>query len=403
MLVGAAVVAGAAAFWGFRAAHSAPSIPTALVRSAAFVDWVELHGQVKAPQSQLISAGATVGDFRILKLVASGTHVKEGDVIAQFDATQLEQTLAQDRVALKSADAEVEQASSKARTKEDADLTKVMQARYNVQQAELEASKAEIVSPIEGEENRLKLADARAQLGAAEATLKNDKIADAADVQGKQEARDQAANQLRQDESNLGHLTVRAPGDGVVSLLRYLWDNPTQQYRSLRPGDNVWPGAPIAEMPNLAMLEVEARVDESDRARLAVGQHAEIRFSAIPSRSFAGRVKDISTIASVDYGGGWPLTRNFTVQIALEQSDPQLLPGESGTVRVAVDRVAKGIVIPTQAVFDRNGERTAYVLREGKFEPRTIVVAAESGDQALVAKGLDPGEQVALKNPAPQS
>ncbi len=403
MLAVAAVAVGAAAIWGFRAAHSAPAIPTALVQRAPFVDWVELHGQVEAPGSALVTAGPTVSNFRILKLASNGSRVKKGDAIAQFDATQLEQDLAQARVALKSAEATLEQAKAAAKTKEDADLTALLQDQYNVQQAQLEASKAEIVSQIEGEENRLKLADARAQLKAGEATLKSDQVSDAADIHGKEQAREEAASKVLRDETNLGQLTLRAPRDGVVSLLRYIWDNTTQQERALRPGDNIWPGAPIAEMPDLSKLDVEARVEESDRGRLAVGQHVEMRFSAIPSRSFAGRVESISTIASIDYNGGWPLTRNFTVQIALEQRDPQLLPDESGTVRVAVDRVAEGIVIPLQAVFARNGERTAYVLRGAQFEPRTIVVAAESGGEALIAKGLAPGERVALKNPAPQS
>lgn len=396
-------VAGSAVFLGLRFANSSSSIPTVLVKRGLFVDRIELHGQVKALQSVMISAPPSVGNFRILKLVTSGAHVKKGQVLVEFDATQLRQTLAQDRVALKSAEAEVQQAQAKARIKEEKDLTTVQKDRYSVGKAQLEASKAEIVSRIQGEENKLTLSDAEQQLVADEATLKNDRIADAADIRAKEQARDQALYQVRQDESSLAQLVLRAPRAGEVSLLDPVWDNATQQRRSFRQGDPAWPGAPIAEMPDISTLEVVARVDETERGRLQVGQSAEIRFNSIPNRTFTGRVKHISTIASADFRGGWPIVRNFVVQISLGQTDPALQPQVSGTVRVAVRRVPDGIEIPMQAVFRRNGERTAYVLQGTKFVPRKIVVEAESNGQALVAKGLKVGERVALKNPVPQT
>lgn len=397
------VAGGSAIFLGLRFAGSASSIPTAAVKRGLFVDRIELHGQVKALQSVMISAPPSVANFRILKLVANGAHVKRGQVLVKFDPTQLRQTLAQDRVALKSAEASVQQARAKARIKEEKDVTTVQEDRYNVGKARLEASKAEIVSRIQGEENKLKLADAEQQLVADAATLKDDRIADAADIRAKQQSRDQALYQVRQDEQALAQLTLRAPHSGVVSLLDYIWNPSTQSDRSLRPGDHAWPGAPIAEMPNLSMLEVVARVDETERGRLSVGQQAEIRFPSIPNRTFTGRIRDISTIASADLAGGWPIVRNFTVWITLNQHDSALQPKSSGTVRVAVRRVPDAIEVPTQAVFRKNGERIAYVLQGTKFTPRPIVVDAESNGQALVAKGLKVGERVALKNPEPHS
>jgi multidrug efflux pump subunit AcrA (membrane-fusion protein) len=69
------------------------------------------------------------------------------------------------------------------------------------------------------------------------------------------------------------------------------------------------------------------------------------------------------------------------------------------TVRIAVDRVPDGIVIPTGALFRKAGRTVAYVRHGSKFDERLVEVARQSGDEALIAKGLAPGERVALKDP----
>jgi multidrug efflux pump subunit AcrA (membrane-fusion protein) len=68
-------------------------------------------------------------------------------------------------------------------------------------------------------------------------------------------------------------------------------------------------------------------------------------------------------------------------------------------VRVAVDRVANGIVIPSSTLFRKAGRTVAYVRRGSKFEETIVEVLRRSGDEALIGKGLQPGEHLALKDP----
>jgi len=71
----------------------------------------------------------------------------------------------------------------------------------------------------------------------------------------------------------------------------------------------------------------------------------------------------------------------------------------SAAIRVAVDRVADGIVIPSSAIFRKAGRTVAYIRRGSKFEESSIEVARRIGEEALVSKGLQQGEQLALKDP----
>ena len=72
----------------------------------------------------------------------------------------------------------------------------------------------------------------------------------------------------------------------------------------------------------------------------------------------------------------------------------------SASGRIAVDRVANGILAPLGAVFDRNGRSVAFVLKGSKFEERTVQVARRGKSDLLITAGLQPGEKVALKDPS---
>jgi RND family efflux transporter MFP subunit len=332
-----------------------------------------------------------------MKLAANGAKIKKGDVLVEFDNTTVKQKLAQDQSALKSAEAEIQQARAAARLKEEQDLTEVMKAKFDAQKATLDASKQEIVSVIEGQEAKLKVADAEQKLKETEAKLKADRSAAVADLASKRQKQDQAAFQVRQDEHSLASLALRAPLDGVVAVQNH-WQPPGGP-TPFKPGDRAWPGAAIAELPDPSTLKISARVEEAERGQLKLGQTGTIRVDAVPDGSFEGHIDTISPTASLDFSAGWPVPRNFSVEVALATSDARLAPGMGAVVRVAVDRVADGIVIPSAALFHRAGRTVAYVRHGSKFEETPVEVLRRSGDEALIAKGLHPGEQLALKDP----
>jgi multidrug efflux system membrane fusion protein len=124
-----------------------------------------------------------------------------------------------------------------------------------------------------------------------------------------------------------------------------------------------------------------------------------VQLNAIPDRQFTGHIEQIGAIASMDFSSGWPITRNFTLEVALDQSDPRFKPGISGQVTVVVDRVQDAITIPAQSLFQKSGQNVAYVWRGTQFEERAVEVGRRSGDKILVAKGVAAGEQVALRDP----
>jgi multidrug efflux pump subunit AcrA (membrane-fusion protein) len=121
---------------------------------------------------------------------------------------------------------------------------------------------------------------------------------------------------------------------------------------------------------------------------------------AIADRQFTGKIEEISTIATSDFSAGWPIPRNFNLQIALDQTDARLKPGMTVQVTVIVDRVPDSITIPAQASFLRSGQTIAYVWDGSKFQERTIHVERRSRDHILVSSGLRSGDLIALADPS---
>lgn len=391
------VVLAGIVFGAFRLANPAVKLPTADVKRKEFVDYLEVKGEVKALRSVIIAAPYSAGDLQIVNLVANGAKVKKGDMLVEFDNTTVKQKLAQDQSTLKSADAEIQQSRAAARLKEEQDLTDVMSAKFDAEKARLDASKQEILSQIDGEQAKLKLADAEQKLKENEAKLKADRSAAAADLASKQQKHDQAAFQVKQDESSLASLSLKAPLDGVVAMQNH-WQ-PQGGQTPFKQGDRAWPGAAIAELPDPSTLKIAARIEEAERGQLKLGQTGNVRVDAVPDGSFEGRVDAISPTASLDFSAGWPVPRNFSVEVALANSDARLAPGMGAVVRIAVDRVADGIVIPSRALFRKAGQTVAYVRHGSKFEETPVEVLRRSADEALIAKGVKPGEQLAMKDP----
>lgn len=395
---GAAVVLlGGVGFGAFRMASSAVTIPTAEVQRKDFVDTLGIKGEVKALRSKIIAAPYSAGDLQIVSLVANSAKVKKGDLLVQFDATTMKQKLAQDQSSVKSAEAEINQSQAAARLKEEQDVTDVMNAKYDAEKARMDASKQEILSAIDGEEAKLKVVDAEQTLKGAEAKLKADRASAAADLASKKEKLSQTEFQVRQDETSVASLSLRAPLDGVVALQNH-WQ-PQGSPTPFKPGDRAWPGAAIAELPDPTSLKISARVEEAERGQLKVGQTTEVHVDAVPDRSLAGQVEAISPTASLDFNAGWPIPRNFSVDVALSESDSRLTPGMSATVRVAVAKIPDGIIIPSAALFRKAGRSVVYVQRGSKLEETPVEVSRRNSEEVLLAPGLEPGERVALRDP----
>lgn len=384
-----------------RLVRSTPGVPLAEVTSGEFVDHLQLRGGLKALKSVVLAAPSSAGELQIITLIKNGTPVKKGDQVAQFDINSLELRLLQQRTELRQSESEIERVRAQGRMLEEQTATELVQARYNVERARLEASKQEVVSRIDGEKAKLDLANAEQKLREIEKKLESERSRTAADVASQMQRRDKAANEVRDAENRIAALTLRASVDGVVNLMPnrakggMFGSGSTPEFKE---GDRAWPGAAIAELPDMSEIRAAARIEEVDRGRVEIGQTAVVRVDAIPDREFPAHVVSISPLAKPDHSM-WPPSRNFDLEVQLNQTDPRIRPGMSASVRIVVERVPDSVLIQAECVFQKSGRTVVYVQKGSGFLERPIVIARRSGTNVAVAQGLRPGERIARRDP----
>lgn len=381
--------------------NAVPSVPTAQVKRGDFVDYVPIRGNMKALHSIQLSAPSIAGDLQIVKLVPMGTMVKKGDVIVQFDTTILQATLDQKRSELKSAEADIDHSRAEARLSKEQQSTDLLQARYSVDRARLDTGKQEILSEIDGAETRLKLDDAEQKYKELQQKDISTKHSTDADIDSKIHKREKSLFDVRLAERQIASLTLRAPADGLVTIMpnfrarNWTTGSSTPDFKE---GDRAWSGAVIAQLPDLNSMRVSARVDESDRGRLKSGQTAIVRIDAIADKEFPAAVAEISPLAKLDYSS-WPFTKNFDITLQILENDSRIRPGLSASGRIAVEKVPDALLVPVEAVFEKDGRMVAYALHGSRFEERTVQVTRRGKTELLIARGLEAGERVALKDP----
>jgi RND family efflux transporter MFP subunit len=390
----------AAAGFAFRRT-SLPKVPTVEAKRGEFIEYIPIRGDIKALRSIQLAAPSIAGDLQIIKLPPMGAMVKKNDVVVQFDTTTLQATLDQKRSELKSAEADIDHSRAEARLTREQQATDLLQGRYDVERAKLDTSKNEILSEIEGAETRLKLADAEQKYKELQEKDTSTKNSTDADIESKKQKREKSLFDVRLAEKQIASLTLRAPADGMVTIMpNFRARNWTQGGTTpdFKEGDRAWSGAVIAQLPDLSTVRVSARVDEADRGRLKSGQPATVRIDAIADKEFPATVAEISPLAKPDYSS-WPFVKNFDIALQILDADSRIRPGLSASARIAVDKVPDAILVPPEAVFEKNGRSVAYVLHGSEFEERPVQVARRSKTELLIAGGLQPGERVALKDP----
>ena len=372
------------------------NVETAEVVIGDFVDSLTFRGEIKATRSALVTAPSGAGDLQIVKLSRAGVPVSRGDTVVQFDGTQVQRTLQEKRTALRQAEAEIEKARAQAKIDQEATRTEQMKGQYDVERAKLDVGTREVVSTYDAAKAELSLSDAQQRVKEVGARLGASQASQRAELQGLLYKREKAAADVALAEKQIAALTVTAPVSGPF-MVQNLWRGPGME-SEYREGDRAWSGAIIAEIPDPSQIYLAARVDEADRGRLKPQMTARVTSDSLPGVEFAAKLVAFSTLARPDYTT-WPPPRNFDVNIEFDKEDDRIRPGMSATIRVAVDRLEKTLLLPTRAVMQKDGKSIVYVAGSDGFEARPVTIARRSQEQVAIASGVKAGERVALRDP----
>lgn len=317
-------------------------------------------------------------------LVAEGDHVKAGQLLVKLDDAEARSQAAHALAQLRSAEAALSGIKAGGTQEElltsRADLTKAQAERDDAQrnlQAIQKLQQSGGASPAEAEaaQNRLQKADADVQLLQAKVKgrYSSPEVARVEASAAEARAAYAAAQEL------LHHSNVTAPFAGTVYQL------------PVKPGGYVNGGDLLVQVANLEKVRVRAFVDEPEIGRLAKGQKVEIKWDAIPGRTWDGSLTRVPTSVTMV---GTRTVGEITSEI--DNSDRKLLPNVNVNVSIISARHDNALTVSREAVHDVDGKRYVYKIEDEKILAQEVQTGLSSLTRVEVLKGIPEGAVIAL-------
>jgi len=179
----------------------------------------------------------------------------------------------------------------------------------------------------------------------------------------------------------LNKSTVRAPVDGILDQ------------RSIERGEYVKDGNPVALVVQVDRLKALIDVPEKDVRYLNCGEQVNVIQAQIDTGEESHRLGELVHLA---YKAD-PVTRTYRGKIEVDNDDGQLRPGMIIRIEALRRELKDAIAIPLYAVVDLDGRKVVFVAKDGKAKLRPVKIERIIGDQAVIAEGLQQGEQIVVK------
>jgi hypothetical protein len=189
-------------------------------------------------------------------------------------------------------------------------------------------------------------------------------------------------------------MELKAPSSGLLLFnMNYSGVFTTADAKPYKVGDNVGSNMLLGEIPDLDSLEMNVKLEEADRGRVAVDQDALVRVDALPESSVPAKVNDVTALAEMSME--YPYTRSFRASAQLLRPDARLRPDMNGGLDVIVKRIPDAVSIPSKALFTRDGKPVVFVSERGRYRAAEVGIEARNPDEVAVT-GLPAGAVVAL-------
>lgn len=285
-----------------------------------------------APLTQAVVKATVAGEVRRV-LVREGQSVRQGELVAELDTTDL-------RTRLDAARAD--QAERRARlaiAERNRDTNQALLQQNFISQNAFD----QLHSTFQASDAAVRWADAQVQL----------------------------ASKAIEDAQ------VRSPIAGVVSK------------RAVNGGERVLADAPIVTVVDLRRLELEGTVPAADIASVSVGQAVQFRVDGFGERGFGGKVDRINPMAETG-------SRSIKLFIAVPNVDGLLRGGMFAQGSITVSQSKAVPVVPGSAVFEEAGQSYVFTVEAGKLATHAVAVGArdDASGMAEILSGLGQGADV---------
>jgi len=363
-------------------------IPTAPVQAGIFEMTLSVPGTIKAVDETLIVAPRFSGRPEIAWLAEQGQVVKKGDRIVEFDREDLIKKLLVAENELDLARTKILQNESKLKLAVDGANASIKSAELELELATMRRTDSDTVPLVEREQARISETKARMAIDAARSSLDSVLLESRADTQLLELEVERKTRELEDLREQIDKTEMVAPTDGVV-LIEERWDG------YWKVGSRPWSGAELIALPDLAKMKVEAKVHEVDSPRVVEGQDAVVVLDAFPDLPAHGTITEVADLAVAQ---GEDEIKYLNIEVGLDESRPEMLPGLSARVELVLERVEGVNWVPIESVHREEDDAWVYVSGLTGWSRIDVRTGVEN-DTHVVVEGLDEGALVALVDP----
>ena len=337
------VVAAIGGLTAMKGKNKPVEVRTEQVQPRDLVASVTASGQVR-PQTKVDLSSDITG--KIVRLaVKEGQMVKQGEFLLQIDPQQQEAAVQRVEAALASSRAQMAQAQAN-----------LLQAQKSYERtAQIKKANPQLISDENIEQLRTSVEVNQALYQAARHSV------------------DQSLAAVRDARSSLGKTTIYAPMSGRVTRLN------VENGETAIMGTLNKDAATLLTIADMSVLETKVKVDETDVARISIGDSAVIQIDAFPDTTFIGRVTKISNSAvktAAQQQANTDQAVDYEVTIQLVNTPTETRPDFSATAKIITDSRRNALSIPIIALTVRENEALAKedtAVGLGKPKPKKEV------------------------------
>lgn len=294
--------------------------------------------------------------------VKEGDQVYQGQVLLTLDTVQLQSDVSRARFSLD----EIQARTQAARAQYERDMQEY-DRQSSLYEQKLTSETASTDAKFAYENSMANYEASKAQVKTARATLEK-------------------------AQDNLTKTSIRAPMDGVITYLSAEVGEIAQGQTSYTQGKT------LMTVSDLSVFEVEVEVDESEIAKVTLGQPADITVDAYRDTVFEGDVVEVGNSAIVSGQGTEDYTTGFRVKVRFAETDVVMRPGMSATVDITTARANNVILVPYASIVTREFDPDSLAVKDSLAEdanpPETILAAATEGNAQPQAKGRKKQEKI---------
>lgn len=366
-----------------------------LERGDFYIAQIE-SGEIQAASGEVVVSPRIRGRLKILHLWPEGAQVEVGDLLLQFDPTEFEVGMIEREGQLEQAVADYEKAKAQREQRFSDIKRRIQQQEAQFRLSELGLQRAELSSPIEKEQAKIRLQKASRALIEARADSTAQEVINRVDLFNHQRNINRRKQRFEEARDDYERTSVYAEKPGIV-VYRKIWKPGTDEESKVAVGDEVWGGRALLDIPDLSKMQVLCLIGEMDIKRMEVGQKVFIRLEAFHGPVFHGSVFSLAPMATPQPGA--PDIRVFEMVINIEEQDARLKPGMSAEVEVVIGTVDDALSVPLDAVFERDGKTVIYRLDGRSFDQVEVELGKRNATAVVILSGLEEGDSIALKDP----